>query len=120
MSQRVQVDFAPVSREKAAELVVHHLAMAAGLFQADLSAQMRDQLGRPDSLGRGQFGMPGVEIGAGFVQGSLGNHQVKAAFDPRGEPVFGRVKQDRKGLIQGQKRRRGVVLPIGNAAPGGS
>ena len=34
MSQRVQVDYAPVSREKAAELVVHHLAMAAGLFQA--------------------------------------------------------------------------------------
>ena len=34
MSQRVQVDYAPVERTKAAELVVHHLAMAAGLFQA--------------------------------------------------------------------------------------
>jgi len=34
MSQRVEVDFAPVSRKKAAELVVHHLAIAAGLFQA--------------------------------------------------------------------------------------
>lgn len=34
MSQRVQVDFAPVSREKAAELVVHHLALAFGYFQA--------------------------------------------------------------------------------------
>lgn len=31
---RVQVDLAPIDQDQAAALVVHHLAMAAALFQA--------------------------------------------------------------------------------------
>lgn len=41
---RVQVDFAPIEQTQAASLVIHHLAMAAGIFQGLPEGDEREQL----------------------------------------------------------------------------
>lgn len=41
---RVQVYFAPIDQAQAASLVIHHLAMAAGIFQGLPEGNEREQL----------------------------------------------------------------------------
>jgi len=67
MSARYQVDIAPVDQENAPALVVHHLALAMGYFQALPEGGERDAL-EAQVMQRFQgFGME-EEIASRFVE----------------------------------------------------
>ena len=96
------------------------LCEGACLLQIAVSAQIGDQFGRANRLCPERGGVPEGQHRARLVNRAARQHEIEPSINPRGEPIALGIQHERGAVGLGQERRRGLILPMGEAQPRGA